>query len=50
MASIRIEFQAEDGTVYNIEKDDAWTRTLGDDGLALLEEAVAAIKRAAGLE
>lgn len=50
MSSIRIVFEAVDGTVYSIEKDDAWTHTLADNGLALVEEAVEAIKRAAGLE
>lgn len=49
MSSIKIEFEAPDGTTYSIEKNDAWTRTLTDNGLALLEEAVAAIKRAARL-
>ena len=49
MSSIKIEFEAPDGTTYSVEKDDARTRTLADEGLALLEEAVEAIKRAAGL-
>ena len=49
MSSIKIEFEAPDWTTYSVEKDDALTSTLGDNGSALIDEAVAAIKRAAGL-
>ena len=49
MSSITIEFETGDGTVYSIKKDTAFTGALCDNGLALIEEAVEAIKRAAGL-
>ena len=49
MSSIKIEFEAGDGTVYSVEKDDAFTGTLCDSGNDLIDKAVAAIKRAAGL-
>ena len=47
MSSIKIEFEAPDGTTYSVEKDDAWTRTIADDGSGLIDKAVEAIKRAA---
>ena len=49
MSSIKIEFEAPDGTVYTVEKDDAWTSTLGDDGSMLIDAGVEALKRLAGL-
>ena len=49
MSSIKLEFEAPDGTVYTVEKDDAWTSTLGDDGSMLIDEGVEALKRLAGL-
>ena len=49
MSSIKIEFEAPDGTTYSVEKDDAWTSTLADDGSALIDEGVEALKRLAGL-
>ena len=49
MSRIKIEFEAPDGTTYSVEKDDALTSTLGDDGSALIDEGVEALKRLAGL-
>ena len=47
MSSIKIEFEAPDGTTYSVEKDDAFAGTLCDSGNDLIDKAVAAIKRAA---
>lgn len=49
MSSIKIEFEAPDGTTYSVEKDDALTYTLADDGSALIDNGVEALKRLAGL-
>ena len=49
MSSIKIEFEAPDGTTYTVEMDDALTHTLADDGSALIDKGAEALKRLAGL-
>ena len=49
MSSIKIEFEAPDGTTYTVEMDDALTHMLADDGYALIDKGAEALKRLAGL-
>ena len=47
MNEVTIEFTSSGGDVFSVTMDDAWTGALCDNGSALIDKAVEAIKRAA---
>lgn len=49
MSSIKIEFEGPDGSGYTVSLDDFYTHSLASNGEELIDRAVCAIKKAAGM-